>query len=151
MGYEDFSERKNELVELAYYDDAGSYEVNEGGIFLDPVTHKIVFLSASGCSCWDGDYEEDVFDSLLDVEIALLKGGKNGEDLFQYHPSLSACKDLIEEAKRRLPASWVRDSNVAKMKQQLVEVRGIMSTGEWRLFLGEDYATIAEILDRKGA
>jgi hypothetical protein len=128
MSYE---ERKAELIELAFYDDSESYSTDEGGIYLCPKTMKLIFLSASGCSCWDGDYEEDSFDSLLDVEIALLKGGENGEDLYKFHPSLARCKEMLEEAKKKLPASWVEDSRATGKIKGILEFEGWLSKTKW--------------------
>lgn len=50
-------ETKNELFgELLHDEDtADSYEVDESQLYFDG--KKYYWLQASGCSCWDGDYD----------------------------------------------------------------------------------------------
>lgn len=92
-GYDD---RRAELRELAFVDEADSYEVDEAGIYLD-ANGKFILLTASGCSCWDGDdYGEEIFDSLNDLEKSLINDDR------MYNPSLSGAKQLIEEARANL-------------------------------------------------
>ncbi len=49
---------KTPAVWIAKSDTAGSYEVDEEWIGISP-QGNIVWAYASGCSCWDGDYDED--------------------------------------------------------------------------------------------
>ncbi len=49
---------KSDAVWVAKSDIAGSYEVDEEWIGISP-QGNIVWAYASGCSCWDGDYDED--------------------------------------------------------------------------------------------
>lgn len=65
-------DRVKQLQELAFIDESAEYEVDTNGIYYDPKTHKFVLLSCSGCSCWDGSYDEfqaDSLDELLEILI----------------------------------------------------------------------------------
>lgn len=90
-----YDEKRAGLQELAFVDEAGSYEVDEVGIYTDG--GKFYLLSASGCSCWDGDYDEAVFDDFESLKTFLLN-----EDLPRYNPSLNRAKILIAEAESKL-------------------------------------------------
>ena len=61
-----FSRPKIEAVWCGKSDTAGSYEVDEEwiGVRLDG---SIAWAYASGCSCWDGDFEEERFASMKEV------------------------------------------------------------------------------------
>lgn len=93
-----YNERRNELRELAFVNEADDYEVDEVGIYTDGNIFYI--LSASGCSCWggeEGEWDEASFDDFEGVKAFLLK-----EDLPRYNPSINGAKALIEEAERNL-------------------------------------------------
>lgn len=49
-------------------DTAGSYEVDEEWIGVSP-QGKVVWAYASGCSCWDGDFDEERFESMKEVQF----------------------------------------------------------------------------------
>lgn len=91
----EYYSKRESLRELAFLDEADSYEVDETGIYTDEV--KFYLLTASGCSCWDGDYDEAVFDDFESLKNFLLS-----EDLPRYNPSLNGAKELIAEAERNL-------------------------------------------------
>src|SRR5688572_1154365 len=93
-----YYERRDSLKELAFIDEADSYEVDEVGIYTDGNVFYI--LSASGCSCFcgdEGEWDEEVFDSFEEVRQFLLN-----EDLPRYNPTLNGAKALIEEAEGNL-------------------------------------------------
>ena len=60
------SKPRIEAVWCGKSDTAGSYEVDEEwiGVRLDG---SIAWAYASGCSCWDGDFEEERFASMKEV------------------------------------------------------------------------------------
>lgn len=90
----DYRQRQNELIELAFIDDSDSYDIDENGIYTDGV--KYYWLSASGCSCWDGDYDEEVFDSFEDLKSHLLNSDS------RYRPTILGAQALIEQAEKYL-------------------------------------------------
>jgi len=49
-------------------DTADSYEVDEEWIGVSP-QGNIVWAYASGCSCWAGDFEEDRFVTMKEVQL----------------------------------------------------------------------------------
>lgn len=53
-------------------------------------------LTASGCSCWAGEFESREFDSLDTLE-ADLRGDK--ADKYMYNPSLVGLQKLLEQAR----------------------------------------------------
>lgn len=55
-------------VWCAKSDTAGSYEVDEEWIGITP-QGKIAWAYASGCSCWDGDFDEGRFESMKEVVL----------------------------------------------------------------------------------
>lgn len=91
----EYDDRRASLRELAFVDEADSYEVDEVGIYTDG--GKFYILSASGCSCWDGDYDEEIFDDFESLKTFLLN-----EDMQRYNPSLNGAKALIAEAESNL-------------------------------------------------
>jgi hypothetical protein len=96
----DIDNRQKELVELAWLDESEPYEVDHTGIYLDPNSGKFVLLTASGCSCWDGEYNEEEYDTLEDLEKSL----NLDEDKRRWNPSLQGAKDLMKEARATLAA-----------------------------------------------
>lgn len=84
------------LIHLATCDESASYEIDENSLYYDPTTRKFLWRSASGCSCWDGEYGESWYDSLDDVEKELREG--HAKDKY-YHPSLSGTETLLREAR----------------------------------------------------
>ena len=93
----DYNKRISELTELASFDEADSYEVDMGGIYRDEKAGKFLLVTASGCSCWDGDYDEESYDTFDALTAALI-----GNDERRYNPSLLAAKEMIAEAKNKL-------------------------------------------------
>lgn len=59
---------KSIAVWCAKSDTAGSYEVDEEWIGITP-QGRIAWAYASGCSCWDGDFEEKRYESMKEVVL----------------------------------------------------------------------------------
>jgi hypothetical protein len=147
MEISNYNTRRAELLELASYDDADSYEVDEGGIFYDLETGKIVVLTASGCSCWEGDGNEYVFDSLAEAEIALVLGDKDGNDVVDCPPGIERSKRLIEEARAKLPAKYAGDAFKLQKSKRARELVNELNTSEWLEYLGGyDHTKMIEVL-----
>lgn len=64
----DWGTPKSEAVWVAQSDIAGSYEVDEEWVGISP-QGNIVWAYASGCSCWDGDYDEEHVKTLKEVTL----------------------------------------------------------------------------------
>ncbi len=93
--YYDFDGRRNELRELAFIDESADWEVDQTSICVDE-EGTFYLLTASGCSCWSGEYDEEKFASFEALEHALLNGDRT------YNPSLSGVQTLLEEARKSL-------------------------------------------------
>ena len=87
-------DRVKKLEQLGFLDESEPYEVDQTGVFFDPKTNKYVLLTASGCSCWDGDFEEEQFDTLNELEESLMDGRQR-----QYNPALENVKTLMDEVR----------------------------------------------------
>lgn len=90
-----YDNRRNELRELAFIDESQPYEVDQAGIYVDE-DGTFILLTASGCSCWEGDYNEEQFSSFEALEASLLNEDRT------YNPSLSGARELLEEARKSL-------------------------------------------------
>lgn len=90
-----YDRRVGQLKELAFRDDSEDCEVDYSGIYTDG--SLFYYITASGCSCWDGDYDEEVFNDWVSLRRYVL-----GEDMPRYNPTMSGAKALIEEAERNL-------------------------------------------------
>lgn len=83
--------------DVADVDESESYEVDQTQIVYVPSTDKFWLLTASGCSCWDGDWDAEEFDN-LDVLFASLIDGRADER--QYTPSFKGAQTLREQASK---------------------------------------------------
>lgn len=92
----DYDRKRLDLIELATLDESMQYEVDITEIHYDPKTKEIVLITASGCSCWSGEYEEERFKSLLSLKRSLLKDDR------QYTPSYKGAEQLLKTAKLNL-------------------------------------------------
>lgn len=90
----DWTDRTQQLEELAFIDEGAAYEVDQAGIYRDPTTKKLVLLTATGCSCWEGDYDEEQYDSLAELEDALVNRKRT------YNPTLAGVTELVTEARK---------------------------------------------------
>lgn len=102
----DFDKRKDELVELAFIDQSADWEVDMFGIYFDEKTGKFCYLAASGCSCWDGYYQEEEYNSLEELADAL--NARSGG----YSPSIKGENFLVEEARK----NWLNMQELATAK-----------------------------------
>ncbi len=50
---------------IAEVDQGEAYEVDQARIYLTP--KGVALATASGCSCWDGDWQVDEFDTLHEL------------------------------------------------------------------------------------
>lgn len=84
-------------VLVASLDESGSYEIDLTEIYFHE--GKFILATASGCSCWDGEYDIEEFDSLdaLADSIGVLSMTERS-----YHPSLRGATELLAEAR-----AWV--------------------------------------------
>lgn len=88
----DYYDRKKELIYLGELDESEPYEVDYNFIGYDSKANKFVWLTASGCSCWDGDYDEECYDKLTDLFKALKPSEKD------YRPTLKGAEAICGEA-----------------------------------------------------
>lgn len=97
---------------LAYIDESGSYETDLTEIVYAKSTKEYLLRTASGCSCWDGEWNETGYKTLAELEAGLILQDCN------YNPSLKGAIALVEEARDRarelnLPRIGRRDPKVA--------------------------------------
>lgn len=88
-----WDDRVEQLKKLAFIDESERYKVDQTGIFYDPLTTKFVLLTATGCSCWDGEYDEERFDSLDSLETSLITDSRD------HNPTLMGVRVLMAEAR----------------------------------------------------
>lgn len=96
----DWDDIDESLRLLANIDESMPYEVDQTRILLDKTTGEFVLQTASGCSCWDGDYDEERFPTLDALAENLMGKGQP-----RYNPSLVGAAQLIEEARNTLVKS----------------------------------------------
>ena len=92
----DYYDRIAELTCLADIDESRDYEVDMSGIYTDGT--KFYFITASGCSCWSGEYDETVYNSFEELKNAIAM-----DDTSDYAPSLNGVRYLITTAESVLP------------------------------------------------
>jgi len=78
---------------LAALDESEPYEVDVTEIYQRP-DGKLILATASGCSCWDGDYDTDEFDTL----DALWLSAKFADNR-RWNPSWRGSEELVREAR----------------------------------------------------
>lgn len=94
MTITDFDNKLPEnYVELARLDESADYEVDVTVIVYNKKSKKFLLGTASGCSCWDGDWNSEEFNSLKGIEASLLK------DEREYNPSFKGTLEIIKQAK----------------------------------------------------
>jgi hypothetical protein len=81
-------------VLLAELDESESYEVDVTEIYK--AGDKFVLATATGCSCWNGEYDTEEFDTLDALGVSMVKDDR------QYNPSFRAAADLLARAKERV-------------------------------------------------
>ena len=80
---------------VADIDESEPYEVDVTEIYEHE--GRFILVTASGCSCWDGDYETQEFDSLEAIANVLLDSVR---DSYTYNPSISGMKELMAQAQK---------------------------------------------------
>lgn len=84
----------NDWTRLAYIDEGDAYDVDAHGIYKTP-EGQFALLGATGCSCWDGDYElQGTFDTLDELEVFSVSN-----DGDTYIPSPALLNQLLEDAR----------------------------------------------------
>ena len=76
---------------LSAVDESEPYEVDMAEIWRT-AEGRFALVTASGCSCWDGEYDSDEFDSLELLAVSLLREERT------YNPSLSGALTLLTDA-----------------------------------------------------
>src|SRR5689334_13277882 len=89
----DWASVKNGLIELAFIDESYPYEVDQAMIGIDKTTSQFVLMTATGCSCWEGESTVEEFSSLEELESSLMNKDRT------YNPSLKGAESLLQEAK----------------------------------------------------
>ena len=79
---------------LAGIDEADIYEVDANEVYQKP-DGSFLLRSASGCSCWDGDWTETEYPDFESLENTLMNTAQIGS----YSPTLKGAEQLIREAK----------------------------------------------------
>lgn len=86
-------------IELVMIDESEPYEVDEAHVLYYP-SKTFALKTASGCSCWDGEYDYENFDTLEQMEESLFTVDR------RYSPTLVGARQLIAEARKALEALW---------------------------------------------
>ena len=84
-------------VLLYSLDESPPYEVDISEVYYDKLNKEFVLVTASGYSCWMGDYETETYKKLKDIETELFKRDDKG---YVYNPSLLGAKELVSEASK---------------------------------------------------
>ena len=80
---------------IAEIDESEPYEVDQTLIFFDKNRELFLLVTASGCSCWDGDCEIEEYNSLDDISAQLSGRDDRG---FVHNPSPKGLEALLAEA-----------------------------------------------------
>ena len=88
-----------EWVLVAQLDESADYEVDMSEIFYDKKKKEYLLITATGCSCWSGEYESETYKKLKDIEKKLFVRDDKG---YVYNPSVQGAHDLIEQANKNL-------------------------------------------------
>jgi hypothetical protein len=83
---------------LAALDQSESYETDVTEVWLDTLTGKFHVATASGCSCWDGEFDSTEYDTMEELAHSLMT-----EDQPNYNPSVVGAVRLIEMARDNYP------------------------------------------------
>lgn len=84
---------------LAAIDEGAAYEVDQTAIFADG--DEWILATASGCSCWAGEWDVERYDSLEALFTAI---GPKSESARQYNPSFAGAEALRVLVEERLNA-----------------------------------------------
>ena len=79
--------------QIAFIDESADYEVDQTAIFK--TKSGFALATATGCSCWDGDWEVSKFRKIERLFEAI--GGVE-ETGHEYNPTFAGAKSLREQA-----------------------------------------------------
>ena len=96
---ESYYDRIKSVIELAAEYEGDVCYIDYNGIYFDPKTNLFCWISASGCSCWDGEYGESTYKTLEELCQDMLSGSPSEDLGVNYEPSLNQARDLVQEAK----------------------------------------------------
>jgi hypothetical protein len=91
-------------VSLAELDESQDYETDVTEILYDAGTRELILATASGCSCWDGEWFIERYPNLKSLEQRLLGNGQG----YQYNPSLKGAEGILQEAKEALKSKKLK-------------------------------------------
>lgn len=80
---------------IAAIDESEPYEVDMTEIYINDEDHTITLVTASGCSCWEGEYQTREFVTLEQLEKELRDPDINK---YHYNPSIAGLQTLLEQA-----------------------------------------------------
>ena len=86
-----YHDRTSNLDCLAYVDESEDYSVDYHGVYYDSNNGTFLYITASGCSCWDGEYEEEEFPTLS----ACIQGIEAYKG--DYEPSIRTIEELVRQ------------------------------------------------------
>ncbi len=87
--------KMDHMILIAEIDESQPCEVDQTLIFFDKNREVFLLVTASGCSCWDGECEIEEYNSLDDIALQLSGRDQRG---FVYNPSPKGVKTLLAEA-----------------------------------------------------
>lgn len=93
---------------VAEIDESESYEVDITEIYY--LDGKWILATATGCSCWSGEYDVETFDTLDALAESI---GVLSQDERRYNPSLRGANELIDKAREFVPMGSSVGSNEA--------------------------------------
>lgn len=79
---------------LGELDESADYEVDITAIYRH--NGEFILATASGCSCWDGDYGIERFKTLDDLEKSLMNDDR------EYNPSFKGVEKIVAEAREKI-------------------------------------------------
>ena len=86
---------KERVIPIAAIDESEYYETDITEVYFDTHSNEFLLISASGCSCWDGDYSETRYTDVESLEKALLDDGNKD----QYNPTWKGANELLEQVR----------------------------------------------------
>lgn len=78
---------------IAGIDESEQYETDVTEIWHDGRSFHL--LTASGCSCWAGDYDDETYPTLDELERQI---GLDGDEDRMYNPTLKGAQTLMQRA-----------------------------------------------------
>lgn len=95
-GYSGRTGFPEDWVQIADVDESRDYEIDQTRIYRTPSGFALAV--ASGCSCWDGEWEAEEFD-----DLSVLLASFDTTD-YAYNPSKMGVLDLSSQVQ-----SWLND------------------------------------------